>query len=264
MPMQSLEVIETLLGRPLLTDLAKTFDYTAPALSVTPSDLKDTELLASRSFRLLYEPKKLQQQVCDLLNLRSSFPSLPPPLVVWEPSPPACIVDNLSSCFEAIKFVDVFPPNHLELLSLFGIKCDSFSRSELEDITRKCLESGIGLRREGVAVVRAGEHGCLLMCQDEDPVWMPPYYRSEEHGYAQGKVVDTTGAGNAFLGGLAVGYLETHDWFDACCFGSVAANFVLEQIGVPKIERVLGSEYWNGENARARLTSSESRLREIR
>ena len=151
--------------------------------------------------------------------------------------------------------VDVFSPNHLELLSLFGNQVEPFSKSTLEELSNRCLGSGIGPDGQGIIVVRAGEHGCLLMRRDCEAVWIPPYYGAEGMRDGQDKIVDTTGAGNAFLGGLAVGYNETNSWVEACYYGTVAASFVLEQIGVPVLEKVseTGSELWNGEDARARL-----------
>jgi sugar/nucleoside kinase (ribokinase family) len=49
------------------------------------------------------------------------------------------------------------------------------------------------------------------------------------------KVVDTTGAGNAFLGGAAVGYLQHHDFSLAAAYGSVAASFAVETVGLPEV-----------------------------
>jgi sugar/nucleoside kinase (ribokinase family) len=229
----------------MLTSSAKTFHYTTPVLSVAPSDLKGTNLLASRAFHILCEPGRLQHHLSALLDSRSSL-NLQRPLVIWEPSPPACQAENILSCLQAIKEVDVFSPNHLELLSLFGMQNEPFSKAKLEDIASQCLNSGIGTDCRGIAVIRAGEFGCMLMSRDQEALWVPPYYRSENVALIPS---------NAFLGGLAIGYHETGSWHEACCYGTVAASFVLEQIGVPVLDRRSGTEYWNGENARDRLTS---------
>ena len=49
------------------------------------------------------------------------------------------------------------------------------------------------------------------------------------------QVVDPVGAGNAFCGGLLVGWCETGDWTLAGKYGAVAASFVVEQVGVPVV-----------------------------
>lgn len=64
---------------------------------------------------------------------------------------------------------------------------------------------------------------------------MPAFYPSPSiNTQAQNKkVVDTTGAGNAFLGGFSIGLHETGDEIEAAMYGIVAASLVCEQIGVP-------------------------------
>lgn len=70
------------------------------------------------------------------------------------------------------------------------------------------------------------------------------------------KVVDPTGAGNAFLGALSVALARGRSLEEAALWGSVAASFVIEQVGVPKLgwdDRDGGSETWNGERVADRL-----------
>lgn len=47
--------------------------------------------------------------------------------------------------------------------------------------------------------------------------------------------MDTTGAGNTFLGAFSMVYSQTRDAVYAACCGSVAASYSLEQIGIPTI-----------------------------
>jgi len=84
-------------------------------------------------------------------------------------------------------------------------------------------------------------------------VWLPAYFGSEE-GEENERVVDPTGGGNAFLGGLAVGLARGKELLDAAVWGSVAASFAIEQVGMP----VLGvdeedGETWNGARVEKRL-----------
>jgi sugar/nucleoside kinase (ribokinase family) len=73
-------------------------------------------------------------------------------------------------------------------------------------------------------------------CDGIELEWVPPYYENAD------RVVCTMGAGNSFLGGLAIGWAEKKDWRPACCYGAVAASFVLEQLGLPIRTEVDGVE----------------------
>ncbi|KAI9745810.1 MAG: hypothetical protein M1818_000491 [Claussenomyces sp. TS43310] len=95
----------------------------------------------------------------------------------------------------------------------------------------------------------------------EDPhygisLWLPAYHTSSE------KVVDPTGGGNAFLGGLAVGLAREHGLEAACRWGSVAASFAIEQVGAPVLDTADGEneEKWNGVSVQERLADYETRI----
>lgn len=88
-------------------------------------------------------------------------------------------------------------------------------------------------------------------------LWMPAFW-TKEHG---DKVVDPTGGGNTFLGGLAVALARGKSMEEAASWGSIAASFAIEQVGVP----ILGSneedeETWNGVTVNSRLTEFYERI----
>lgn len=167
-------------------------------------------------------------------------------------------------CLESVEFVDVFSPNHLELLSLFGCSEEAFDKDTIHALASRFLQAGVGPAKQGVVVIRAGEHGCLVVSVSSPPMWLPPYYESEEAAkLRKSKIVDTTGAGNAILGGFILGHSETVDFVKAAHYGSVAASFVLEQVGVPKLEKADSQrtgERWNGDDPRERLHAYQKRL----
>ncbi|KAI1347159.1 hypothetical protein F5Y01DRAFT_250331 [Xylaria sp. FL0043] len=140
-----------------------------------------------------------------LLRLRQEQGIIERPLLVWEPAPLGCDSADRASHLEACNLVDVFSPNHLELGYLFEGKGEAeptFSREIIEAQARIFLDSGIGRDREGLVVIRSGEHGVLYLSKTKAE-WLPPYY---DQGC--NKVVDPTGAGNAILGAVTVSLQE--------------------------------------------------------
>ncbi|KAK5657687.1 hypothetical protein OQA88_2759 [Cercophora sp. LCS_1] len=87
--------------------------------------------------------------------------------------------------------------------------------------------------------------------------WFPAYYRPEEGN----KIVDPTGGGNTFLGGLAVALARGKTIEDACAWASVAASFAIEQVGVPTLGKdEEGNETWNTVRVDDRLKEYQGRL----
>jgi sugar/nucleoside kinase (ribokinase family) len=85
--------------------------------------------------------------------------------------------------------------------------------------------------------------------------WIPAFHQSAE------AVVDPTGGGNTFLGGLSVTLARGHGVEDAAMMGSVAASFAIEQVGLPILAGdSAGNETWNGVNVEERLKEFRQRL----
>ena len=167
-----------------------------------------------------------------------------------------------------MRVVDVFSPNHIELARITG-KEIPFSLDErfLEDLCAPFFtpQNG-GSHSQEMLVVRAGDQGCFVKSQSLQK-GLPAYYAPPEKPQAiphVSKVVDTTGAGNAFLGAFSVGFLtSSSDALFAACAGNVAASFVVEQVGVPTLTLSEdGTELWNGESFSARLQAYRARLGE--
>jgi sugar/nucleoside kinase (ribokinase family) len=208
----------------------KNFTYTTPPLKPSPTNLTDTPFLAAKAFHILCTPTEIMTQIPQLLALRGSSPR---PFVVWEPLPSSCTLDNLSAFYEACKLVDVFSPNHIELASLFSNYASTlFDKGEVE------------IRASGFAcpivVIRCAEYGSLSRTATET-VWLPAYHVS-----GVGRVVDATGAGNAFLGGFVAGWMEGRGLRGASVWANVAAGLVVEQVGLPVLGGEGEGEKWNG------------------
>jgi len=228
----------------------KTFDYTTPPIRPTPQDLIGTPLLRAKALHFFGKPDDITEQVPELLRLRhKEHPKLPKPFIVWEPLPSACVPENLNAFKEACKLVDVFSPNHLELAAFFPTAQDAPETSplyQLEKQGRHFIHAGIGADGTGTLVIRVGVDGALALQRDEATVHVRAFYEEGSE-----KVVDPTGAGNAFLGGYIAGWLREEDTSQALCYGAVASSFAIEQIGLPSSEEV-------------RAEAGEDRLRKLR
>jgi sugar/nucleoside kinase (ribokinase family) len=180
---------------------------------------------------------------------------------VWEPVPDLCTPEELENTKAALKSVDVLSPNHEELGALFGFEhAGGVEKQAVEKHAGGLVASGIGSRGEGAIVVRSGKEGCYVARSgaDRTSCWLPAYHTD------QNKVVDPTGGGNGFLGGLAVGLVRTNfDVVEAARWGSVAASFTIEQVGMPRITPSADGtiELWNGVSVEERLQDFKQRTK---
>ena len=229
---------------------AKKFKYTTEPLKISPAEVQHTALLHATAFHFLATPEEIKNQIPELLDHRATSGTKNKPLLVWEPFPAGCKTQNRDLVMEACKLVDIFSPNHLEMTALFENDPPSgFEPDKIEIYARALLDSGVGPRKAGYVVIRAAEHGCFVAGGAEAPAWFPAFYAT-----GAPKVIDPTGAGNAFLGGFTIGFQKSRNISEAACFANVAASFALEQIGLPSRETCEGKELWNGEEVSARLS----------
>ncbi|KAI1737297.1 Ribokinase-like protein [Xylaria scruposa] len=94
---------------------------------------------------------------------------------------------------------------------------------------------------------------------DSEPPQDEKRVEDEERG--KGKVIDPTGGGNTFLGGLAVALARGKNLEEAAAWGSVAASFAIEQVGMPTLGHDdEGCETWNGVRVDERFEEFKTRL----
>lgn len=95
---------------------------------------------------------------------------------------------------------------------------------------------------------------------DIDPgldTWLPAYFTPAQAD----RVVDPTGGGNTFLGGMAVALARGKGTEEAASWGNVAASFAIEQVGVPVLGvDCEGEETWNGVRVGERLAEYYERI----
>ncbi|KAJ5716668.1 hypothetical protein N7493_008579 [Penicillium malachiteum] len=239
----------------------KDFKYTTPILNIDENSIAESHILAAKAFHYLATPQDIQTRVSRLLTLRQKAGISSRPLIIWEPAPLSCNPENLQAFLEAARHVDILSPNHLELGRFFSrTGKDTPAKTGIEELASIILDRGVGPDKKGIILIRAGEQGCLIQSWDLPPTWLPPFYDSESSSGQQAVgVVDPTGAGNAFLGGFGVGYIQTKDAVTAACFGTVSASIALEQIGMPTKTRSGDMELWNGTSVEERLQEYMSR-----
>lgn len=109
--------------------------------------------------------------------------------VILNPAPANPALD-----LERIKSVFLFAPNETELETLSGMKVGGLE--EAKAAGRSLIAKGLGR-----VLVTLGDKGSLLLSASEE--LFVPAFKVES--------MDTTGAGDAFIGSFAVRYLETGD-----------------------------------------------------
>ena len=85
------------------------------------------------------------------------------------------------------------------------------SNEDLRGLARHCLERGVG-----AVCVTLDERGCVAYYRDGSGLIAEEFVDRIEVGH----VVDTTGAGDSFAGGLAYGYLAYRNYVVACQYGN--------------------------------------------
>lgn len=237
----------------------RTFAYTTEPLQPTPSDLEGTPLLQSKAFHFLATPEQLTNFASQLARTRAANRIDVKPLLIWEPAPPSCNFAARDAHLQAARLVDIYSPNHVEFLATFEpndkIEPPMFDKNTIRNRALSLLQSGVGKDGEGVVIIRCGENGSLVASRSFPARWFPA-----AHDCSSDKVVDATGAGNAFLGGFTVGMGETVDLEKGAIAGAVAASFVIEQVGLPSRTIADGKEMWNGEDVLSRIQSYRAKL----
>ena len=211
----------------------RTYQRLTPPLPSTPADLAATKTISAASFHFFDTPTTVNAQIDEITALRAQQGIQPQPLYIWEPQAKSCSPETLEQHRHLLNKVDIFSPNHAELASFFaptpiGV---SFDKALVEVQAEAFVPTAIS--RAYCMIVRCAEHGCFVIAVSAVGVrraWLPAYHLS-----GSDKVVDTTGAGNAFLGGAAMGYLKENDFLKAAVYGTVAASFAVETVGLPKV-----------------------------
>ncbi|EPQ25830.1 uncharacterized protein PFL1_06505 [Pseudozyma flocculosa PF-1] len=242
----------------------------------------------------------------DLAQTKSLGPRL-----VYEPIPDSCVPENLDDCLGLLDRLAVFSPNHEEAAALLGLSeawqtistTDRSAEVQVEWIKRNLAHGFVErCRAAGVAgnlpliCIRSGKLGCVIGSDAVGFQHVPAYHTADvepSHPASSTRVVDVTGAGNAFLGGLTASLVVAaaaaddarplragqkqearHLHREAAIHGAVAASLVIEQLGLPSFDvvkepaaaaRATGQqavETWNGATIHSRIEHLRQRVAE--
>jgi hydroxymethylpyrimidine/phosphomethylpyrimidine kinase len=187
---------------------------------------------------------------------------------------------HLSVCATVIESLDRCSPNAEEGLSLLSLPQPP-TRTLIEQAANSFLHFGAHS-----VIVRSGALGAYIKSSKDVPgQWVEAYFTGNEAN----RVIDVTGAGNAFLGGLVAGLVVCHGnllegafeiphhctsqaiqnlfLIVASLYATVSASYMIEQYGLPHLTGSSGScsdtgadERWNGEVPHQRLEKLRARV----
>ncbi len=126
-----------------------------------------------------------------------------------------CNLGTQEELVAALKFVDVLKPCKAAALEFTG-------EEDRERMARKLLQMGPSL-----VAITMGANGCLLASK-EKIVHVPAF---------SVKPVDTTGAGDAFMGGLSYGLLQKWDLERVGAFANACAALCCMKVGARAMSR---------------------------
>ena len=149
------------------------------------------------------------EQSLDAAGTALSFAKGGGAITILNPAPAQPLGENI------LKLCDFVTPNEIEAEQITGIPVKSINDAEIA--AGKLLEKGAK-----AAVITLGEQGALF--KDNDQVIHQP-------SYEVGPVVETTGAGDAFNGGLAVALAEEMPIDKALRFACATASISVTRQG---------------------------------
>lgn len=155
---------------------------------------------------------KALYMVIDGQNFSRWAGTLPDTPILWEPNQPYMVSQNAPEFQRLVGRAEIVSPNLAEARNIYG-------NLPAESLITAMLRDGAE-----IAVVRLGERGSMVGAKSMRGVVHIPAVPVD--------VLDITGAGNAYNGGFIVGWLETGDPVQAARWGTVAASFCVEALGI--------------------------------
>ncbi|CCM03402.1 uncharacterized protein FIBRA_05533 [Fibroporia radiculosa] len=236
------------------------FQYTTPRIRLTPRDLIGSDFQRPKMLHFICSPTRAATIVSEIKDEDGWNP-----ITIYEPIPDRCIPEELPALINVLPSISVLSPNAEEALSLLSIPGPP-TKTLVEEACGRLLQLGVGPQGEGVVVIRSGALGAFVASKGREGTWVPAFWNGDED---LKHVVDVTGAGNGFLGGMAAGlHITGGDTYEATLYGTISSSFIIEQEGLPHLTQrsdTIGhlGEYWNGDLPHRRLKVLQDRLQKV-
>ncbi len=152
----------------------------------------------------------LLQGVEEIRRWRSALNGL----ILWEPLQQIMTAENAASIRAVLKdcHIDIVSPNLVEAQAIYG-----------EQSPDQLVDAMLGDGAECVAL-RMGAMGSIVANREGN--------RHHIDAVSITKIIDQTGAGNTYCGGLLAGLMQKKSLHEAGAMAAVSASFCLEQVGV--------------------------------
>ena len=169
---------------------------------------------------------------CPFLLLGNTAPHLQTALLNQMDNKPYILLDTFKLYIgiankelkDLIKRVDLFCINFNEAIALSGQ-----SGSDINEMSKAILNLG-----PKSLIIKDGEKGSYFF--DSNNQFSIKAYPVKE-------VIDTTGAGDAYIGGLLMGKMNSMSILDSMKIGAVTASFCIEGIGVDGLLKITSDEF---------------------
>ncbi|KAI0824594.1 Ribokinase-like protein [Trametes gibbosa] len=233
------------------------FEYLTPRIRITPHDLSGTKLARPRILHFICSPSRASEIMAEVKQDDSWHPT-----TVYEPIPDRCVPEELPALQAVLPDISVLSPNAEEALSLLSMSL-SPTKALVEEACRRFLDMGVGPEGRGSVIIRSGAMGACVAERGQPAIWVDAYWGGPG---SAAKVVDVTGAGNSFLGGLGAGLaLANGDVREATLYATISASFTIEQEGLPRLTQGTNEdgrqvERWNEDSPERRLKELRHRL----
>tara|TARA_B100000214_G_scaffold370825_1_gene346113 strand:+ start:399 stop:1304 length:906 start_codon:yes stop_codon:yes gene_type:complete len=169
---------------------------------------------------------------CPFLLLGNTAPHLQTSLLNQMDNKPYVLLDTFKLYIDIankelkdlIKRVDLFCINFNEAIALSGQ-----SGSDINEMSKAILDLG-----PKSLIIKDGKKGSYFF--DSNNQFSIKAYPVKE-------VIDTTGAGDAYIGGLLIGKMNGMSILDSMKIGAVTASFCIEGIGVDGLLKITSDEF---------------------
>ncbi|KAK7470879.1 hypothetical protein VKT23_002295 [Stygiomarasmius scandens] len=213
------------------------FEYLTPRIRITPRDLEGTKLAQPTMLHFICSPSRASDIMSEVDNISNWSPT-----TIYEPIPDRCIPEELPALVKVLPSISILSPNAEEALSLLSYSSPP-GKESIELAAKQFLELGV----KDSVIIRSGPLGAYVTTREKGGKWIKAYWDKSERPE---KVIDVTGAGNSFLGGLAAGLeIAGYDVYEATFYATVSASYIIEQEGLP----VMSATGWNEDSPSTRL-----------